>query len=713
MPPGRKPRRQPPPRRSTLHAAVDETQRSEERILAEGDLQGAPLQSESALPSEHLQPEDIAEEAAPNPLAAGTQPIATSPPRRMAPRLASLKQRKPPIPSLDPATSEPPKPLLKFQPKSALRRSKEERDAAEKAQAERAQSKLAADAKASAAAGGPDGLQGRGGRGGGRGIGRPDRDRFIGSQASGHLGGSTVGEDGGRKAKVIRAGFRGGTSEPSRFSARAKKDLVPKLERDAAANFVTSGSSHHRALVKEETLGPGYASSDDEPDIAEGPRVNIEHINLVSDHETDGNGVKKSNKLPGRIISGDTKFPGLSLKPIRIDRHEHIERTMVGNMEPSSLTSAELRRRAQERSAAEGGLFVSDDVQETGMGHIAKGKSKVKDVEFVRDERRWKGVYQEEEGETEPRIKEEPHDEDNQMMFDDVEPVTHLGDGRSPTAVEETIPHDVAAPAGHPPRPDRNHPGASKPEQSKRLKLKKPIFQTEEDRQEWNRYEEELEFLRTELGNKLPGSLRATATQPVDGEEVDQITDESTNLPDPKEGQVYLFQIPGIAPQLLTIAQNESRLKAQTEREKDASNPSAPDPEDVLSDQRTTNPSDIATAINPPRTPGKIGTLRVYDSGKVKIEWGNGGGASMELRRGFRSSMLQEVVMTNFERTAGKTEEGDEGGTKMKGEEPEKGKEKDQEKPEEKIDLGDTAWAVGELAGSFVMTPDWDKMLKR
>lgn len=734
MPAGRRP---PSSRRGPGRRALQAPQNVENSIATDGDLQEASLPSEPAPLSEQPQSEDIAQVEVPDQLETGAPLMATSPPRQTAPRLASLKSRKPPILSAESMASEPPKPKLKFLPRSAVRRSKEERDAVEKAEADRRQSRLAAEATSTPAVGYRGGLQGRGGRGVGRGNSRSDSDRFAGGQASGHLSGSTVGDDGGRRQKVTRGGLRAAASETSRSAGRAKKDIIPKPEKEGPYNISGGGSTRPRALIKEEALGAASASSEDEPDIAEGPRVNIEHINLISDDESGKDDLKEFNQHHGGLMGSDKKVHALNLRPVRVDRHEHVERAVGGSMDLSSLTSAELRRRAQQRQDAESSLFFSDDVSETGLAKSAKGKSKAKDVEFVRDERRWKGVYQDEEGDDEPRIKEEPREDDSRMAVDYVEPVTSLADCRSPATGEGTVTHEVATDVDRSGIKETIDPVASQPQQSKRLKVKNTLFQTEEDREEWNRYEEELEFLREELGSARLGLDRIAVTVTDTDDEINPITDESMNLPDQKEGHVYLFQIPPIAPQLLTMAQNENRLKAQAERKNDAahtsqpsktsvSTKSKPDLEDGLSDGRIMNALDVAaTTTNPPRTPGKIGTLRVYESGRVKIEWGNAGGASMELRRGFRSSMLQEVIMTNIEQAAVKVEVADRGGggggttdaaMKMEGEsekEKERSDEPEKEKGEERMKLGDTAWAVGELAGSFVMTPDWDRMFKR
>lgn len=718
-------RRQPSSRVASGRRAPNGSQNVENSIPTDGDVGEASLPSEPVLPSEQLQSEDIAQVESANQLEVRNPSIENPPPRQTAPRLASLKTRKPPILSADSTASESPKTKLKFLPKSALRRSKEMRDAAEQAEADRRQSRLAAEAPSTATVRYRGGLQGRGGQGLGRGTGRSDSDRFAGAQASGHLSGGTIGDDGGRKQKVARAGLRAAASEPSRSAGRTKKDIIPKSETEGTRNISGAGPTRTPAVVKEE------ASSDDEPDIAEGPRVNIEHINLISDDESVNGDPNGPSQHQGGLTGTDKKGHGLNLRPVRVDRHEHVERAIGGSVDHSNSTSAELRRRAQQRQDGEGSLFFSDDYSETGPVKSTNSKSKAREVEFVRDERRWKGVYQDEEEDGEPRIKEEPPEDENRMAVDQVEPVTSVTDRHSPATGEETVTHEVATNVGRPKRKETSDPIASNPQQSNRLKGKDIVFQTEEDRQEWERDQKDLEFLRKELGTTRLGVDHATAT----------MTDDSANLPDHKEGHVYLFQVPPMVPHLLTMADNEKRLKSQAERKNDAghtsqpsrtsaSTKSRPELEDSFFGGRKRTSSDVATPTNPLRTPGKIGTLRVYESGRVKVEWGNAGGASMELHRGMSMSMLQEVIMTNLEQPTVKVETGDGSGdgegekdggggtadTAMKvegGSDKEKEKSNEQDKDKEKVNVGDTAWALGELAGSYVLTPDWDQMFKK
>ncbi|KAL9579306.1 MAG: hypothetical protein Q9212_005182, partial [Teloschistes hypoglaucus] len=110
------------------------------------------------------------------------------------------------------------------------------------------------------------------------------------------------------------------------------------------------------------------------------------------------------------------------MRPIRIDRHEHVERTIGVNTDASSLTSAELRRRAKARGEAQGSLFLPDSSDPINDdARKPKGRKKGRDVEFLRDERRWQGVYQDEDDADDMpvRIKEEPKEQNDPMVIDD------------------------------------------------------------------------------------------------------------------------------------------------------------------------------------------------------------------------------------------------------------------------------------------------------
>lgn len=640
------------------------------------------------------------------------------PPRQ---RLASLNPRRR---SAAPDASVNRPAGLKFQPKSASRRTKEEREAAERMETEKRQQRFGDSGAALP--------RNTGDRGGFRGVGRGAFAPTITTraEASGHLGGSSIEEGGGRKKTSRGGGLFSRASGPSASSSakvgtsRARNQAIVKAERDKDGDVAMGiSSAGKRVAFKREEERPTLYSSDSEPDVAEGPRVNIEHINLISDDDTDGEQLEASHLNKGKEyeveIKKETKIPGWILKPVRIDRLEHVERTAgVLATGPNSITSTELRRRAKERADAQGSLFISDDEEPQPAKATPKAKAvkKPKDVEFVRDERRWKGVYQEDEAG--PRIKDE-HNDDDRVAFDDIASITLPGTSLQAESGAQALERVETAIPEKPSADDVNRREQRKrPSARTKSRLIQPILQTEEDRQEWTRYEEDLRLLSEELGFVKPDSLQTHSIDP-DG---DCKTDDGAgHSKDKREGLVYLFQLPPIMPKILTAAEREivnmesTRIeKAEKDKTPDMSKPvdlklsqpsdpnqkqPKPEPEETLvPDTRNAN---IFMAKDSAIPAGRVGRLRVHNTGRVTATWG---GASLELGRGSGSGLLQEVVMTEYSRQHA---------IKLGAE----GKEKDnndgeggKEKLEERISLGDKGWAIGQLGGGFVMTPDWAKM---
>lgn len=647
-----------------------------------------------------------------------TTGTAGPPPRQ---RLAPFNPRRR---SAAPETSANRPAGLKFQPKSASRRTKEEREAAERTETEKRLLRFGD--------GGAALPRNTGDRGGFRGVGKGAFAPTITTRAepSGHLGGGSIEEGGGRKKTSRGGGLFSRVSGPSASSSakvglsRARNQAIVKAERDKDGDAAMGiSSAGKRVAFKREEERPTLYSSDSEPDVADGPRVNIEHINLISDDETydeqleapHQNKVKKYEVE----IKKETKIPGWTLKPVRIDRLEHVERTAgVLATGPNSITSTELRRRAKERADAQGSLFISDDEEPQPAKTTPKAKvaKKPKDIEFVRDERRWKGVYQEDEAGH--RIKDEPNDDDR-VAFDDIASVNVPGTSLQAESGAQALERVETAIPEKPSADDVNRREQRKrPSSRTKSRLIQPILQTEEDRQEWTRYEEDLRLLSEELGFVKPGSLQIHSIDP-DG---DCNTDDGADhFKDKREGLVYLFQLPPIMPKILTAAEKEivNMESTQTEKaEKDIppdmskpidlmlSQPSdpnqkqpKPEPEETLvPDTRNAN---IFMAKDSTLPVGRVGRLRVHNTGRMTATWG---GASLELGRGSGSGLLQEVVMTEYSRhhaiklsAEGKDKHNNDG---------EGGK----EKLEERISLGDKGWAIGQLGGGFVMTPDWAKM---
>lgn len=719
--------RQPQPRRPQPQSrGIPKTDESGETPAAtsasEPQVSGNAEQSESGgektSASRQSGPQDAVQiPSIPRPPTIGT---AGPPPRQ---RLASLNPRKK-LAASEVADSRPAG--LKFQPKSAAsaRRTKEEREAAERAETEKRQQRFGDSGAAL-----PRTTGDRGGfRGGGRGTFVPTVTTRA--EASGHLGGSSIEEGGGRKKASRGGGLFSRVSGPSASTSakvgpsRARSQAIVKAERDRDGDMImgTSSTTGKRVTFKREEERPTHYSSESEPDVAEGPRVNIEHINLISDEDTDGEQPEFSNQDKSKEhevgIKKENKIPGWTLKPVRIDRLEHVERAAgVVVTDPNSMTSTELRRRAKERADAQGSLFISDDEEHPPAKTAPKAKTvkKPKDVEFVRDERRWKGVYQDDEAG--PRIKDEPNDDDR-VIFNDIASVNVPGTSLQaesgahvPDRVEAGVPEKSSA-------DDINLRDQRKRRSSRtKSRLIKPILQTEEDRQEWARYEEDLRLLGEELGFVKPNGSQIHSLDP-DGD--GKIEDGADHFKDKREGLVYLFQLPPIMPKILTTAEREILNVESTQSEKAEddkpldmskpiyakhSQPSDPKQKQPKSDLEDTLVPDTRNAsvfmANESTLPvGRVGTLRVHDTGRVTATWG---GASLELGRGAGSGLLQEVVMTEYSKhqtiklgADGKDKDNKEGGGK--------------ERFEERISLGDKGWAIGQLGGGFVMTPDWTKM---
>lgn len=700
MPPKAQPRRQQPPRGAVRAKEAEELPNAsslEESRGLDNEPQGVPLTSEAADVPEKSIPQHGAQSsllASPAVAAVGPQP------RR---RLASLRSRKSTSLSAAPEASDTRSAGLKYQPRSSARRTKAEREAVEKAEADRRQSRVA-EADVSTSLSDRGGFHGRGGRG----LHGGGMNRFRSGEASGHLGGSSI-SDGGRKKKNARGGglFSGlsiplAATSTTAGSSAPKKEPKVKPEKDKDGDVVMgTATSRRRQGIKQEEQGPTYISSDEEPDMTEGPRVNIEHINLVSDGDTDTEKVTATSQDKGKEVEKEAEIPGWTLKPIRVDRHEHVERVVGINTDASSLTSAELRRRAKQRGDAEGSLFLPDDDEPEILKAVkAKGKSKLKDVEFVRDERRWKGVYQDDEDkDLEAAIKTEPGDNDDLMVIDEVAGASIPA--QSLTADSEAVAPEVAITKVLDTEvlENVNVEDAKLLEEKKRSqrpksRLIKPVLQTEEDRQEWARYEEDLRILGEELGST---KAEAAPTQTLNADGDLGGSQPSKDVKDKREGLVYLFQLPPVMPKVLTLAEKDILLKPKQEDKKpgDSKLPASdvkPKLEPEESAHGDTKSAITFMAQDPNRPLGRVGKLRVHDSGRVMATWG---GAYLEVGRGGEGGLLQEVMMTNYERTSVKVEEG---------------KEKGKERWEERISLGEEGWAVGQLGGGFVMVPDWGRM---
>jgi DNA-directed RNA polymerase III subunit RPC4 len=287
---------------------------------------------------------------------------------------------------------------------------------------------------------------------------------------------------------------------------------------------------------------------------------------------------------------------------------------------------------------------------------VKKVQTKSKDVEVVATSRRWKGVYQDED--EVDHIKNEPMD-DGEVPPSSVE---------RPTRVEQT--KDT--------KPKRIHKSSHKAQVS--------FLQTEEERAEFLRYETDLELLVSELGQIGP----TTAHLAAESDEGNGAS--SAPGPDQKADRVYLFQLPPVVPDLVVpvpiVIKDEPNDAPIAESN---TSQSAGDSTQIKQDPPTTIKIEDEKPIEPTRAAhlatlasGIAGKLRVHKSGKVALNWG---GANLQVSKGMDSNFLQDIILVR----RGTTEEPQDTAA-----EP----------------LSGDALAFGQVRGKFVVTPDWDEVLK-
>ncbi|KAL8770258.1 MAG: hypothetical protein Q9194_005215, partial [Teloschistes cf. exilis] len=485
MPPKAHPRRQ-PSRRSINNEASD------------GPPEPLPPGRTSPGPSGTAELADVAENT-PNP-----NSTVDRTPRPQVQRLASLNNpRRGSEQPINPNSPDVAAKRLKFQPKSAIRRSKEEREATERAEAERLQARLAASDSSSGVLPERGGSRGRGDRRSGTGSLRWQGERYAGSGASGFLGGATPAEDKRqREALLTRSRGGAGGSRPSMLSGAAREatkhetSTAVKKEsnarsgkaKDKDGDTAMRDTEKRRSTRVKKEKGESFVREESDDELFElgspGKRINIENINLISDEgssdevfATSGQGIETERSRTPRLLGNS------SMRPIRIDRHEHVERTIGVNTDASSLTSAELRRQAKARGEAQGSLFLPDssDVNNGDAGK-PKGRKKGRDVEFLRNERKWQGVYQDEEDDDmRVEIKEEPKEQNDPMIIDDDDhhemeiEGTAVTQGMLDEQQQASIPKSNAT-LDHP--QTTTEPSPPKPRHKRKTKRKGPRFLT-------------------------------------------------------------------------------------------------------------------------------------------------------------------------------------------------------------------------------------------
>ncbi|KAH8429559.1 putative DNA-directed RNA polymerase III RPC4 [Aspergillus melleus] len=422
-------------------------------------------------------------------------------------------------------------------------------------------------------------------------------------------------------------------------------------------------------------LGSGHASRDVSSDESDNEvRVSIDQINLESDEDEPAQTEdKKKGKMA--VKNADRHGGEKGLRPIRVERHEHEERVVSVNMESSSSKSAELRQQAQAQATQDDALFVQDDDQETTQ----------------------------ESKEGEPRVKQEPTDDDQAMedvaahddtiITDDgllpvqkVKVRRNLGSRETSTAVETPPPKDP-----------------------------KSLLRTKEDIEEFDRHAHDLDMMkdllsREEKEEKEPAREKEPDTEqsekPAEGESDTAADDKEKDAEDKEDesdqgklaGQLFLMQFPPMTPNLVVPSESDENAEGSADNAQQADNDGTTtnggvrfqeptvkheDGVEVLdgADETTARePSKVVTATDWQLPAGRVGKLNVHASGRVSMNWG---GISFELDRATAVDFLQEALIVSTPPNA------------------------------EEVDAEDDkrVWAMGQLSGKFTVTPDWSKML--
>ncbi len=440
-----------------------------------------------------------------------------------------------------------------------------------------------------------------------------------------------------------------------------------------------------------------YISSDDEEEqMKEGPRMDIEQINLVSDDE--GEETPNSDKGKGRAKS--IGVPAGGLKPIRIERKPHAERSVAVNTEASSAASAKLRQ--QDYGGAENGeLSLSAGLQQENVKR--KGKVRSKDLEFIKDERRWRGVWQTNDEGEEVIVKEEPEEAQDVTVME-VEPVAQepvAGSSTENAEPQEPTNADSAIEEKEVPKPNTRRPRKAG------HRDEKPVLQTEEDRQEWARHQQDIQLLVDELGLMPTAAKAVPTTTNLDPEGDVTMDDKPVLSSEVKDNRLFLFQLPPIVPGLVDMMLKEEPSEKDDQPAKADSSASTADREpgagthakgsksaySIKADQKSKLKPVPLTADMSYVPKGLAGKLRVHESGRTTLSWG---GSSLELSRAGDSEFLQDVVLVDVTRkvqsntnSGGGLDGGDDGAEMQR-----------------RSGLG-----LGSVMGKYVVTPDWMGLL--
>ncbi|KAF2997080.1 hypothetical protein E8E13_002812 [Curvularia kusanoi] len=444
-----------------------------------------------------------------------------------------------------------------------------------------------------------------------------------------------------------RGGYSGAMSGP--FSLGSSKEDRKTSNRNLSGYGGASGSRAVRVKHEGDESGPSrqggggggggggssikredggvVESSDEDEDGQDVPRRDIDLIEISDDDD----GADASER------------PSRSALPIRITRKEHQEKTLALNTEASAETAPKDTAEATGTSGSKSGGARSGQ-------QSRKGKGKASDLEITGVRKPFKGVWQDSD-DSDVQVKTEHTSDDEQMP--DAEQVGL--DAEQTEAPQKEEPQS--------PTTERKAKGRAK-------SIAEPVLQTDEDRAEWARFLENRKHVRAELGPEDTPAVDESGDTAMEGTA-------SAPKPTPRDGFIYLFQIPPLMPEL-----QEPGVKKETSDVVEASASVPPVKKEAPKIKVEEGFSDpAAKPVQGPRfASGYVGKLRVRQSGRTTLDWG---GTSYELAPGNKASFLQEVVSIHVV------------------------PEKNREVPEEHGE----ATSFGRIKGKFVVTPDWSEML--
>lgn len=390
----------------------------------------------------------------------------------------------------------------------------------------------------------------------------------------------------------------------------------------------------------------GYISSDDEETKNQGPKANIDQMTVID------------------LEGGETNYDAMA--PVRLSRVPHRDR-MVG------------------LSAEDEGLFDSSD-QADGADDKKKGKQRAKDVVVTGSTQRSKRptAYSSSDTDGEIQIKEEPTDNDQTrpatpepvLATDPVLQQSPVSSPESRSKAKEKVKATVDA--AH--QDDEDFVFASPPR-----------FQTQAEKDEWERLQHDMRELRKELGALVPPS--ALVPPDADGDtampETTPAIERMKQTQTERELHVYVFQFPPVLPSLKPVL-----VKPDPETMTDAQ--AGEEAMDV--DKEPIEIKDKGIAYKQPTLPsGSVGKLRIHKSGKATLDWG---GTPFVVAKGADATFLQNVMIGEL--------------PDVKPPAPAKDA-KDKDAPPVPVDTSNMSargLGMGQIRGKFVVTPDWDEILR-